>query len=71
MVMYCCRDVDDEEIIENIDGRMHGSISGFIDRFFGNFQYAYQEPVLKILKAGKFCGRYNITEAPLPNGFPT
>jgi hypothetical protein len=37
--------MDDEEILENIDGRMHGPMSGFIDKYFGGFQYAYQQSV--------------------------
>ncbi|OBT75577.1 hypothetical protein VF21_05837 [Pseudogymnoascus sp. 05NY08] len=30
--------MDDQELLDNIDGRMHGPMSGFIKRYFGNLQ---------------------------------
>ena len=32
---------DDQEILDNIDGRMQGPMSGFIKKTFGNFQYVH------------------------------
>ncbi|KAI1195304.1 FunK1 protein kinase [Nemania serpens] len=33
---------DDQDILDNIDGRMQGPMSGFIRKYFGNFQYVHQ-----------------------------
>lgn len=33
---------DDREILDNIDGRMHGPMIGFMEKHFGNFQYISQ-----------------------------
>ncbi|TWU79075.1 hypothetical protein ED733_008649 [Metarhizium rileyi] len=33
---------DDQEIFDNINGRMHGPMIGFMEKHFGNFQYTGQ-----------------------------
>ncbi|KAH8729164.1 FunK1 protein kinase [Ilyonectria robusta] len=38
---------DDQEILDNIDGRLHGPMSGFIRRFFGDFQHVRQDVLLE------------------------
>ncbi|KAK8105325.1 hypothetical protein PG999_008684 [Apiospora kogelbergensis] len=44
--------MDDQEILDNIDGRMHGPMSGFIKKYFGDFQYVRQDASLVIQTAG-------------------
>ncbi len=62
--------MDDGEILQNIDGRMHGPMSGFIDKYFGAFQHTYKGPILEIRKGGRICGRYTVPlAAPLPDSF--
>jgi hypothetical protein len=36
--------MDDQELLDNIDGRMHGPLSGFIKRYFGNLLPATPSP---------------------------
>jgi hypothetical protein len=38
--------MDDQELLDNIDGRMHGPMSGFIKRNFGNLQCDPQDATL-------------------------
>ncbi|OBT55405.1 hypothetical protein VE04_04713 [Pseudogymnoascus sp. 24MN13] len=38
--------MDDQELLDNIDGRMHGPMSGFIKRYFGNLQCDPQDATL-------------------------
>lgn len=38
--------MDDQELLDNIDGRMHGPMSGFIKKYFGNLQYDPQDATL-------------------------
>ncbi|KAJ8125029.1 hypothetical protein O1611_g8612 [Lasiodiplodia mahajangana] len=54
---------DDQDILDNIDGRMHGPMSGFIKKYFGNFQYAHQDAFLEIQAAGRVSGRYAVPSA--------
>ncbi|KAK6225745.1 hypothetical protein QIS74_01792 [Colletotrichum tabaci] len=63
--------MDDQELLENIDGRMHGPMSGFIKKYFGNFQYARQDASLEIQTAGGGVGgRCAIpSTAPSPDNF--
>ncbi|KAK8149019.1 hypothetical protein G3M48_008496 [Beauveria asiatica] len=62
--------MDDDEIFQNIDGRMHGPMSGFIDKYFGRFQHTYQGSILELRKDERICGRYTVpSAAPLPNSF--
>ncbi|KAH7131171.1 FunK1 protein kinase [Dactylonectria macrodidyma] len=61
---------DDQEILDNIDGRMHGPMSGFIKKYFGNFQYVRQDVLLEIQAAGGVSGRCAVpTAAPSPDNF--
>ncbi|KAI1737847.1 FunK1 protein kinase [Xylaria scruposa] len=56
--------------LDNIDGRMHGPMSGFIKKYFGNFQYAHQDAFLEIQTAGRVSGRCAVpSAAPSPNHF--
>ncbi|KAF4457030.1 serine/threonine-protein kinase Sgk2 [Fusarium austroafricanum] len=61
-------DMDDEEILDNIDGRMHGPMSGFIKKYFGNFQYVRQDGSLVIQAAGRVSGRCAV---PVPSAAPS
>ncbi|XXG98085.1 rRNA-binding ribosome biosynthesis protein [Hypoxylon texense] len=61
---------DDEDILNNIDGRMHGPMSGFIKKYFGKFRHVHQDDFLEIQVAGKVSGRYAIpSAAPSPDNF--
>ena len=61
---------DDQDVLDNMDGRMHGRMSGFIKKYFGNFQYAHQDAFLEILTAGRVGGRSAVpSAAPSPDGF--
>lgn len=40
--------MDDQELLDNIDGRMHGPMSGFIKRYFGNLQCDPQDATLPV-----------------------
>ncbi|KAI5858266.1 FunK1 protein kinase [Durotheca rogersii] len=61
---------DDQEILDNIDGRMHGPMSGFIQKYFGDFQYVRQGAVLEILVDGRIAGRCAVPSvAPSPDNF--
>lgn len=61
---------DDQDILENIDGRMHGPMSGFTKKYFGNFQYMYQDAFLEIMSAGRVSGRCAVpSAAPSPSNF--
>ncbi|OTA54014.1 hypothetical protein K449DRAFT_389540 [Hypoxylon sp. EC38] len=60
----------DQEILDNIDGRMHGPMSGFINKYFGNFQYVHQNGVLEIQAVERLIGRYSVPlAAPSPDDF--
>ncbi|KAI1392937.1 FunK1 protein kinase [Hypoxylon trugodes] len=62
--------VSDQDILNNIDGRMHGPMNGFIKKHFGNFQYIHQNAFLEIQAGGKVSGRCAIpSAAPLPENF--
>ncbi|KAI0403529.1 FunK1 protein kinase [Xylaria palmicola] len=66
------QDILDQDILDNIDGRMHGPMSGFIKRYFGNFQYAHQDTFLEIQAPGSVSGRCTCTvpsAAPSPDNF--
>ncbi|KAG6268281.1 hypothetical protein E4U49_007389 [Claviceps purpurea] len=58
---------DDQDILENIDGHMHGPTSGFIKKYFGAFQYIHQDSLLEIQLAGRVIGRCAIPAAPPPD----
>ncbi|KAI1110334.1 FunK1 protein kinase [Nemania sp. NC0429] len=52
---------DYQDLLDNIDGRMHGPMSGFIKKYFGNFQH----------EAGGVSGPYAVPPAaPSPDNFP-
>ncbi|KAJ2990636.1 hypothetical protein NUW58_g2849 [Xylaria curta] len=63
--------MDDQEILHNIDGRMHGPMSRFIKKYFGNFQYVYQDDAsLEIQLSGRVVGRCAVpSAAPSPGNF--
>ena len=50
-------EIDDQDIFDNIHSRIHGPISGFTKKYFGNFQYIHQDAFLEIQAAGKVNGR--------------
>ncbi|KAI0203992.1 FunK1 protein kinase [Astrocystis sublimbata] len=61
---------DDQDILDNIDGRMHGPMSGFIKKYFGNFQHVHQDAYLEIQAAGRVSGRGAVPSvAPSPDSF--
>ncbi|KAI1168469.1 FunK1 protein kinase [Nemania serpens] len=61
---------DDQDILDNIDGRMHGPMSGFIKKYFGSFQYVHQDAYLEIQAAGRVSGRCAVpSAAPSPDNF--
>ncbi|KAI1422663.1 FunK1 protein kinase [Xylaria sp. FL1777] len=63
--------MDDQEILDNINDRMHGPMSGFVTKFFGDFQYTHRDGALEIQAAGRTSGRCAIPSAPpLPDDFP-
>lgn len=62
--------MDDQEILDNIDGRMHGPMSGFIKKYFGNFQYVRQDASLEIQAPGGVRSRCVVPSgAPSPGDF--
>lgn len=61
---------DDQDILDNIDGRMHGPMSGFINKYFGDFQFAHQDAFLEVQAAGRVVGRCAVpSAAPSPDNF--
>ncbi|CAH0046051.1 unnamed protein product [Clonostachys solani] len=63
-------ETDDEEILDNIDGRMHGPMNGFIKKHFDNFQYVRQDALLEIQAAGRASSRCAVPlAAPSPDNF--
>ncbi|KAL2887390.1 hypothetical protein HOO65_050511 [Ceratocystis lukuohia] len=59
-----------QEILNNIDGHIHGPTSGFIKKYFNKFQYVHQNASLEIQEAGTVISRYAIpSAAPLPENF--
>ncbi|KAI0098049.1 FunK1 protein kinase [Nemania sp. FL0031] len=60
----------DQDILDNIDGRMHGPMSGFIKKHFGNFQYTHRDAFLEIQADGRVSGRCAVpSAAPSPDNF--
>lgn len=61
---------DDQDVLDNIDGRMHGPMSGFIKKYFGTFQYVHEDGFLEIQAAGRVSGRCAVpSAAPSPESF--
>lgn len=63
-------DLDDHDVLDNIDGRMHGPMNGFMDKFFGDFHFIHQDTFLEIEAAGR--ARYRCTfpsAPPSPDNF--
>ncbi|RJE17522.1 hypothetical protein PHISCL_10139 [Aspergillus sclerotialis] len=61
---------DDQEILDNIDGRLHGPMKGFIEKYIGIFQYVHRDTSLEIQAAGRLIGRCAVpSAAPLPDNF--
>ncbi|KID81155.1 serine/threonine-protein kinase Sgk2 [Metarhizium guizhouense ARSEF 977] len=62
--------IDDQEILDNIDGRMHGPMSGFMEKYFGKFRYICQGASLEIQVAERVRIRCTIpSAAPSPSIF--
>jgi hypothetical protein len=61
--------IDDQDILDNIDGRMHGPMKGFIQRYFTSFEYSCEDFFLEIHAAGAVSRRYAIPSAPSPDKF--
>ncbi|KAI0836695.1 FunK1 protein kinase [Hypoxylon sp. FL0890] len=63
---------DDEEILGNIDGRMHGPMRGFMKKYFGtNYDYVHADASLEIRTAGTAsCSHAISSAAPSPDDFP-
>jgi hypothetical protein len=62
--------MDDQDILDNVDGRMHGPMSGFIKKYFGDFEFSHQGASLEIKTVGKVSGRCGIPPAaPSPDNF--
>ncbi|KAI1779308.1 FunK1 protein kinase [Hypoxylon cercidicola] len=60
---------DDQDIL-NIDGHMHGPMSGFIKKYFGHFHYVHQDGLLEIQAAGRIGGRCAVpSTAPSSDNF--
>ena len=65
-VMKMASAIDDQEILDNVDGRMHGPMSGFIKRYFGSFHYIHQDSSLEIrAPTGNVLGHFAVPAAPL------
>ncbi|OAQ59614.2 serine/threonine-protein kinase Sgk2 [Pochonia chlamydosporia 170] len=61
---------DDQDIHDNINGRMHGPMSGFIKKHFNNFQYVRHDGELKLQAAGRqSCICAIPSNAPSPDDF--
>lgn len=61
---------DDQDILDNIDGHLHGPMSGFIQKYFGSFQYAHQDAFLEIQASGRISARCAVpSAAPSPDSF--
>lgn len=59
-----------QEIFNNINGLLHGHMSGFIRKFFRKFQYVHQGASLEIQAAGQVTGRWVVPSAgPSPGDF--
>ncbi|KAI0533708.1 FunK1 protein kinase [Xylaria digitata] len=56
--------MDDQEIFDNINDRMHGPMNGFIKKYFGDFRYISEDASLEIQAAGKVHGHYGVPKAP-------
>ncbi|KAI1172842.1 FunK1 protein kinase [Nemania sp. FL0916] len=46
----------DEEILDNIDARMHGPMRGFIKKYFNDFQHVHQDVSPEYQAAGRAAG---------------
>lgn len=57
--------IGDQDILDNVDGRMHGPMSAFIKRYFGNFHYTHQDALLEIrAPTGNVVGHFAVPDAP-------
>lgn len=59
-------DLDDQDVLDNIDGRMHGPMNGFIDKSFVGLEYIFKDGFFEIQTAGRVRGR-----CALPSATPT
>lgn len=61
---------DDQDVVHNLDGRMHGPMSGFLKKHFGNLQYTHEDAFLEIQAAGNISNRCAVPPAvPSPGNF--
>lgn len=61
---------DDQDILDNIDGHLHGPMRGFIQKYFGNFQYVQRDAFLEIQAAGRLSACCAVPSAvPSPDSF--
>ncbi|KAI0142834.1 hypothetical protein GGR57DRAFT_376041 [Xylariaceae sp. FL1272] len=59
-----------EDILHNIDGCMHGPMSGFVDKYFGHFQHSFEDTCLRIHDSTNAFKDYTVSElAPSPERF--
>ena len=63
--------LDDQEIIDNINGCLHGPMGDLIKKYFGNFRYFHQDASLEIrAAAGDVRSQYTIPDdPPSPDNF--
>lgn len=62
--------MDDQEILDNINGRIHGPMIGFMEKYLGKFQYISQGASLEIQVAeGDRCHCAIPSAAPSPDDF--
>ncbi|KAI0523825.1 FunK1 protein kinase [Xylaria bambusicola] len=63
-------DLDNEEILDNMNGYMHGPMDGFIKKYFGNFPYVHRDGILEIQTSDSGTSRCRVpSAAPLPDDF--
>ncbi|KAL1852495.1 hypothetical protein VTK73DRAFT_9190 [Phialemonium thermophilum] len=55
---------DEQHVLRNMDGRLHGPMSGFFDKYFGSFRYVHRDGLLEIQAAGPVIARCAIPSAP-------
>lgn len=61
---------DDQEILDNMGARMHGPMSGFMKKYFGNSRHVHQDAALEIPTAAGVIGRFAVPPAtPSPENF--
>jgi hypothetical protein len=54
---------DEQDILDNIDSRMHGPMKGFMKKYFGKLQYVRLGSFLEIQSSGRAIGCYTVSSA--------